>query len=89
MLLVLFQYQSYVQLTLLETASRAYYRGNPESLHVERRQKLADARHRRKEKNLRLRQPTLPLCAAVASTDKRMGSCPSWQVGGKMLTIIR
>ena len=38
-----------------------YYRGDPESLYVERRQKLAEARHRRKEKNLRLRQPTLPL----------------------------
>jgi putative transposase len=38
-----------------------YYRGDPESLYVERRQKLAEARHRRKEKNLRLWQPTLPL----------------------------
>jgi transposase InsO family protein len=38
-----------------------YYRGDPESLYVERRQKLAEARHRRKERNLRLRQPTLPL----------------------------
>jgi putative transposase len=38
-----------------------YYRGDPESLYVERRQKLAAARHRRKERNLRLRQPTLPL----------------------------
>ena len=38
-----------------------YYRGDPESLYAERRQKLAEARHRRKEKNLRLRQPTLPL----------------------------
>jgi transposase InsO family protein len=38
-----------------------YYRGNPEELYAQRRQKLAEARHRRKEKNLRLRQPTLPL----------------------------
>lgn len=38
-----------------------YYRGDPESLYVERRQKLAVARHRRKERNLRLRQPSLPL----------------------------
>jgi transposase InsO family protein len=38
-----------------------YYRGDPEELYAERRRKLSDARHRRKEKNLRLRQPTLPL----------------------------
>lgn len=38
-----------------------YYWGDPEELYAERRQKLAEARHRRKEKNLRLRQPTLPL----------------------------
>lgn len=38
-----------------------YYRGYPEELYAERRRKLSEARHRRKEKNLRLRQPTLPL----------------------------
>ncbi len=38
-----------------------YYRGNPSELHEARRRKLAAARHRRREKNLRLRQPTLPL----------------------------
>jgi transposase InsO family protein len=38
-----------------------YYRGEPEELYAERRRKLTVARHRRKEKNLRLRQPTLPL----------------------------
>jgi transposase InsO family protein len=38
-----------------------YYRGEPDELYAERRRKLSDARHRRKEKNLRLRQPTLPL----------------------------
>jgi transposase InsO family protein len=38
-----------------------YYRGNPAELHEARRRKLAAARHRRREKNLRLRQPTLPL----------------------------
>jgi len=38
-----------------------YYRGNPEAQHEARRQKLAAARHRRKEKNLQIRQPTLPL----------------------------
>ena len=38
-----------------------YYRGNPEAMYAVRRQKLAEARHRRREKNLQLRQPTLPL----------------------------
>jgi transposase InsO family protein len=38
-----------------------YYRGEPAKLHEARRQKLAAARHRRREKNLQLRQPTLPL----------------------------
>ncbi len=38
-----------------------YYRGKPEELYAQRRQKLVAARHRRREKNLRLRQPTLPL----------------------------
>jgi transposase InsO family protein len=38
-----------------------YYRGEPEELYSERRRKLSEARHRRKEKNMRLRQPTLPL----------------------------
>jgi len=38
-----------------------YYRGKPEELCAARRQKLAAARHRRREKNLQLRQLTLPL----------------------------
>jgi len=38
-----------------------YYRGQPERLHEERRKKLVSARHRRRETNLKLRQPTLPL----------------------------
>lgn len=38
-----------------------YYRGDPEALHIARKQKLATARHRRREKNLALRQPTLAL----------------------------
>jgi transposase InsO family protein len=38
-----------------------YYRGQPAQLHETRRQKLAAARHRRRETNLSLRQPTLPL----------------------------
>jgi len=37
-----------------------YYRGNPEERYADRRRKLAEARHRRREKNLQLRQPTLP-----------------------------
>jgi len=37
-----------------------YYRGDPEQMYAVRRQKLAHARHRRREKNLQLRQPTLP-----------------------------
>lgn len=37
-----------------------YYRGNPEELHQIRRLKMAQARHRRRERNLQLRQPTLP-----------------------------
>jgi transposase InsO family protein len=38
-----------------------YYRGRPEVLYEKRRRKLAQARHRRKEINLRIRQRTLPL----------------------------
>ncbi len=38
-----------------------YYCGQPEVLHEERRRKLAQARHRRKEANLEIRQRTLPL----------------------------
>lgn len=38
-----------------------YYRGNPKALREERRLKLAQARHRRKEQNLKIRQKSLPL----------------------------
>ncbi len=38
-----------------------YYRGNPEVLKEERRVKMAQARHRRKQINLGLKQPTLTL----------------------------
>ena len=38
-----------------------YYRGDPPALHEQRRRKLAEARHKRKQRNLQLRQPTLPL----------------------------
>jgi putative transposase len=41
-----------------------YYRGNPEARFAERRRKLAEARHQRREKNLELRQRTLPFQAA-------------------------
>jgi hypothetical protein len=37
-----------------------YYRGEPLEMYAVRREKLAGARHRRREKNLQLRQPTLP-----------------------------
>lgn len=37
-----------------------YYRGRPSEMHEARRKKLAEARHRRREKNLGIRQPTLP-----------------------------
>ena len=38
-----------------------YYRGVPQTLHETRRKKIAAARNRRREKNLELRQPTLPI----------------------------
>ena len=37
-----------------------YYCGDPEALREKRRRKLSQARHRRKETNLRIRQHTLP-----------------------------
>jgi len=37
-----------------------YYRGNPEERYAERRRKLVQARHRRRERNLGLEQETLP-----------------------------
>lgn len=42
------------------------YRGKPEERKQERRRKLAQARHRRKEKNLGLQQGTLPFTAGEA-----------------------
>lgn len=38
-----------------------YYRGDPEERQKERSKKLQQARHARRERNLNLRQPTLPL----------------------------
>jgi putative transposase len=40
-------------------APKDYYRGNPEARYAERRRKLAQARHQRRERNLELRQRTL------------------------------
>jgi putative transposase len=37
-----------------------YYRGDPKTCHEERRRKMAEARHLRKEKNLELKQKTIP-----------------------------
>lgn len=37
-----------------------WYRGNPDQLRQERRKKMAIGRHRRKQVNLAIRQPTLP-----------------------------
>ena len=47
-----------------------YYRGDPTSKYEQRRLKLAQARHRRRERNLQLPQGTLPYAAAgtVANT---------------------
>jgi len=54
-----------------------YYRGDPVALHEQRRRKMADARHRRREKNLKLRQPTLPLetLEGVANRVTEMSHC--------------
>ena len=45
-----------------------YFRGSPSQMHEARRRKLAQARHRRKEMNLELKQRTLPL--------QSPGDCP-------------
>jgi putative transposase len=54
-----------------------YYRGNPAALHEQRRRKMAEARHRRREKNLKLRQPTLPLesLEGIANQATEMSHC--------------
>jgi putative transposase len=46
-----------------------YYRGDPTALHEERRKKLAEARHCRRETNLALRQKTLAFPDPEARTD--------------------
>lgn len=48
-----------------------YYRGDPDALKEARRRKMAEARHRRREQNLKLRQPTLPL-----ETQAGVANCP-------------
>ena len=54
-----------------------YYRGDPAALHEGRRRKMAEARHHRREKNLKLRQPTLPLesLEGVANQEAQMSHC--------------
>jgi putative transposase len=54
-----------------------YYRGDPAALHDERRRKMADARHRRRVKNLKLRQPTLPLesTEGVSNNQPELSHC--------------
>jgi transposase InsO family protein len=54
-----------------------YYRGDPAALDEARRRKMAEARHRRREKNLKLRQPTLPLesLESVANQAVEMSHC--------------
>ena len=47
---------------------REFYRGEPSGRFEERRVKLFQARHRRRERNLQLRQGTLPLEAGEAVT---------------------
>ena len=49
-----------------------YYRVNPATLHEARRRKMAEARHRRREKNLKLRQPTLPLESRESIANERL-----------------
>lgn len=54
-----------------------YYRGNPSALHEERRRKLAEARHKRKQKNLQVQQSTLLLERTEDITNKtaQMSHC--------------
>jgi putative transposase len=47
-------------------APAVYYRGQPEARQAAGRQKLAQARHRRRERNLGLEQSTLPFVAEEA-----------------------
>jgi len=53
------------------------YRGDPARLHEVRRRKIAEARHRRRETNLKLKQPTLQLVPteSIANEKPRMSHC--------------
>lgn len=50
-----------------------YYRGDPTALHEARRRKMAEARLRKREKNLKLRQPTRPLESTESIANERLG----------------
>jgi hypothetical protein len=56
------------------------YRGNPGEILGERRRKIAQARHRRKEENLRRKQTSLylgPAPQGAKRTASEIASCPS------------
>ena len=46
-----------------------WYRGNPDQVSNARRTKLAQARHRRKQFNLGIRQKTFPFSASESATN--------------------
>jgi putative transposase len=48
-----------------------YYRGNPEQLLEQRRKKMAEARHRRREQNLEVRQTTMSFEATALESSTR------------------
>jgi len=52
-----------------------FYRWDPKAKQEERRPKLAQARHRRRERNLALERPTLPYTAAEPVTNPWAGLC--------------
>lgn len=54
-----------------------YYRGDPAVLHDQRRRKMAEARHQRREKNLQIRQRTLLLQPAegIANGSQKVSHC--------------
>jgi putative transposase len=54
-----------------------YYRGDPAARLDERRRKMVEARHRRREKNLKLRQPMLPLesTEGVSNNQPELSHC--------------
>lgn len=54
---------------LLYQTPATWYRGNPEHIAEARRRKLAQARHRRKQFNLGIRQRTFPFSASESATN--------------------